>query len=340
MTELISKTIEIDGRKIGSNNSTYFIAEAGLNHNGDLKTAKKLVEEAHLCGANAIKFQTYISEEFLADSSEYFHFFKDVELSENDFQEIKNYANDIGITFFSAPFDNRSVDLLDRLGVPCFKIASSDITNYPLIRHVAKKHKPMIISTGASTIDEIKNALDWCLTEKNTEIALLHCVVNYPTLPQETNLLAMDEIRKQFQVPVGYSDNGESTLVDLVAVSLGANIIEKHFTLDKTMKGPDHSFSIEPIKLKKLISDIREIDSIRGDGIKVVQPSEKAIQPIARKSITSKIDLKKDQILDEHNISIKRPAGGIEPVNYEKILGKKVNKDIPKDQAISWEDLS
>jgi len=202
-----------------------------------------------------------------------------------------------------------------------------------------KKNKPIIISTGASTIDEIQNAIDWCSSEKNNKIALLHCVVNYPALPQETNLLAMEQIRKQFHVPVGFSDNGESILVDLVAVSLGANIIEKHFTLDKKMKGPDHSFSIEPLSLKKLISEIKVIPSIRGNGIKIIQESEKKIQPIVRKSITSRIEIKNGEILDATKISIKRPAGGIEPVNYNKILGKKVNKDIPKDKAILWEDL-
>jgi N,N'-diacetyllegionaminate synthase len=339
MTNSLSSIINIDGKKIGSPYRTYFIAEAGLNHNGDMEIAKKLIKEAFNCGADAIKFQTYKSEEFLTTSSEYFDFFKNVELSENDFKQLSNYAKDIGITFFSAPFDNMSIDLLDNIGVPCFKIASSDITNYPLIKNIAKKKKPIIISTGGSTINEIQNAIDWCLNEKNDKIALLHCVVNYPALPEETNLLAMNVMKKKFDVPVGYSDNGESTLVDLVAVSLGATIIEKHFTLDKMMNGPDHSFSIEPSQLKTLVSQIRMIESIRGKEIKSIQPSEEKIKPIARKSITAKINLNPNDVIDSTKISIKRPSGGIEPVEYEKILGKKVKNSILKDEMIQWQDL-
>jgi N,N'-diacetyllegionaminate synthase len=334
-----SPIIDINGRKIGFNYPAYIIAEAGLNHNGDVKIAKKLVDQALNCGVDAIKFQTYISEEFLASSSEYFDFFKNVELSKKDFEEISNYAKDVGLTFFSAPFDNDSVDFLDNLNVPCFKIASSDITNYPLVKKIAQKKKPIIISTGASTINEIQNTIDWCLNEKNDKIALLHCVVNYPTLPEETNLLAMNVMKKKFDVPVGYSDNGESTLVDLVAVSLGATIIEKHFTLDKTMDGPDHSFSIEPPQLKILVSEIRMVESIRGKEIKSIQLSEEKIKPIVRKSITAKINLNSNDVIDSTKISIKRPSGGIEPIEYEKVLGKKVKNSILKDKIIQWQDL-
>jgi len=247
-------TIEIDGKKIGVNQPTYFVAEGGLNHNGDIKLAKKLIDEAKDCGASAIKFQTYKTEEFVRKSNKYFPLFKQAQLSYEDFGELKDYAKSKKITFFSAPFDTDSADYLDKIGVPCFKIASSDLINIPLIRHIAKMNKPMIISTGLSIMHEIEEAVNYCLYEGNQNIALLHCIAHYPTLPEEANLDAIFTMRKKFGVPIGYSDNGESTLVDLVAVSLGANIIEKHFTLDKKLPGPDHSFSIDPLGLKTLIS--------------------------------------------------------------------------------------
>src|SRR3989338_2257694 len=176
-------TIKINNREIGQNKKTYFIAEAGLNHNGDINIAKKLVDKAFESGADAIKFQTYKSEEFLAESSEYFKFFKNVELSYAEFKEISDYARSKNITFFSAPFDIPSADFLNKIDVPCFKIASSDITNMPLIRHIAKMKKPMIISTGIGTIHEIEDAINWCLLEGNDQLILLHCVANYPALP-------------------------------------------------------------------------------------------------------------------------------------------------------------
>ena len=248
--------VEIDGEKIGGNNPLYFIAEGGLNHNGDVKIAKKIIESAKESGASAIKFQTYTSEKFLAESSEYFQFFKNVELSIEEFGELKDHAKKMDITFFSAPFDIESADGLKKLGVPCFKIASSDLTNIPLVKHIAKMNLPMIISTGLATVEEINETVDICYKEGNTKISLLHCIANYPTQIEETNLLAINSLKKKFNIPVGYSDNGESILVDLAAASIGANIIEKHFTLDKKSLGPDHFFSINPKQLEELIKNI------------------------------------------------------------------------------------
>lgn len=328
---------KIDGKEIG--NQTYFIAEAGLNHNGDIKIAKKLIEEANDSGADAIKFQTYKTENFITQSNPYFKFFKKVELSYEEFGEIKDYAKKVGITFFSTPFDTESVDYLDKIGVPCFKVASSDITNMPLIRHIAKKKKPMIISTGSSTLQEIQDSIHWCTFEGNSRIALLHCVANYPALPEESNLLSINTLKDIFHMPIGYSDNGDLILVDIVAISLGASIIEKHFTLDKKMKGPDHSFSIQPRDLKKLIHETRLIEKIKGSGIKMPQQSEISIRNIARRSITAKDDIKKGEEITGKKLSIKRPSDGIEPKYYDRILGKKANKDMKKDTTIYWKDI-
>jgi len=224
--------LEIDRKKIGVNQPTYFVAEGGLNHNGDIKLAKKLIDEAKDCGASAIKFQTFKTEEFVRKSNQYFSLFKQAQLSCEEFGELKDYSKSREITFFSAPFDIESADCLQKIDVPCFKIASSDLINAPLIKHIAKMNKPMIISTGLSIMNEIEEAVNYCLFEGNDKIALLHCVAHYPTKPDESNLDAINTMRNHFNCPIGYSDNGESTLVDLVAVSLGANLIEKHFTLE------------------------------------------------------------------------------------------------------------
>lgn len=331
--------IIINNKKIGSQYNPYFIAEAGLNHNGDIKIAKQMIDNAIESGADAIKFQTYKSEEFLTESSEYFDFFKNVELSFDEFKELNDYAKNKNFTFFSAPFDIPSADFLNDIDVPCFKIASSDLTNMPLIRHIAKMNKPMIISTGIATLKEVEEAVNWCILENNNQIALLHCVANYPTLPEETNLNAIKSMMKRFSFPVGYSDNGESTLVDLAAVSIGACIIEKHFTLDKKSNGPDHSFSIEPTNLKQLTSQLSLITKMRGTGLKVPTNSEISNKPVIRKSITAKMDIQEGDILSKDNIAVKRPEGGIEPKFWDSVINKSVNKLIKKDSVIKWNDL-
>jgi sialic acid synthase SpsE len=330
---------KIDSTTLTEKN-TYVIAEGGLNHNGDINIAKKLIDSAKECGANAIKFQTYKTENFVRETNQYFDVFKNAELNFEQFEELKNYSKNIGLTFFSTPFDIESAEFLNQLEIPCFKIASSDLTNLPLITKIAKMQKPMIISSGLSTMNEINDAVNCCLFEGNNQIALLHCVANYPAQPNEVNMNVINTLKKTFGFPIGYSDNGESSLVDIVAVSMGANIIEKHFTLDKKMSGPDHSFSIDPNGLKSLISQIHEIDQMKGDGIKIPQFSEIKNRLTIRKSITAKRDLQQGEKIQEGDISIKRPADGIEPKYLTMILGKTINTNIKKDSPIFWSSIS
>jgi len=330
---------KIDSTTLTEKN-TYVIAEGGLNHNGDINIAKKLIDSAKECGANAIKFQTYKTENFVRETNQYFDVFKNAELNFEQFEELKNYSKNIGLTFFSTPFDIESAEFLNQLEIPCFKIASSDLTNLPLITKIAKMQKPMIISSGLSTMNEINDAVNCCLFEGNNQIALLHCVANYPAQPNEVNMNVINTLKKTFGFPIGYSDNGESSLVDIVAVSMGANIIEKHFTLDKKMSGPDHGFSIDPNGLKSLISQIHEIDQMKGDGIKIPQFSEIKNRLTIRKSITAKRDLQQGEKIQEGDISIKRPADGIEPKYLTMILGKTVNTNIKKDSPIFWSSIS
>ena len=331
-------TVKINDNIIG-NGKTYFIAEAGLNHNGDIKIAKQLIDSAFDCGADAVKFQTFKTEEFLAKSSQYFDLFKNVELTYEEFGELYDHAKSVGITFFSAPFDITSADALKELNVPCFKIASSDLTNTPLLNHISKFNTPMIISTGLANINEVEEAIQICQKNGNDKLIILHCVANYPTQPEETNLNVMTTLRKEFSLPIGYSDNGDSALVDLVAVSLGASVIEKHFTLDRKLSGPDHSFSIDPDRLKQLISQIRLIEKIKGTGIKSPQKSELKNISAIRKSITVKFNFEQNHVLTLKDLSIKRPALGIEPKYLQQVIGKKINKSISKDVPLVWDDL-
>ena len=332
--------IKIQEKEIGIGNPTFIVAEAGLNHNGDIEIAKKMIDAAIDVGADAIKFQTFKTEEFLSRSSEYFELFKNVELSFKDFEELNEYAKEREIIFFSAPFDIISAEFLEKLDISCFKVASSDLTNIPLIRRIAQSKKPMIISTGLANLEEIENAINCCKKENNNNLILLHSVSNYPTSPDETNLRAMDTLREKFDFPIGYSDNGESSLVDLVAVSMGSNIIEKHFTLDKTMKGPDHSFSIEPENLKELISNIRMIEKMQGTGNKNPQDSEIPAIKSIRKSLTARVEIPKGTRFTLDNIAIKRPQDGIEPKHLDEVLGKRAIKNISVDTTIRFEDLT
>lgn len=331
--------LKIDSKLIDGND-TYVIAEGGLNHNGDIKIAKNLIESAKDCGADAIKFQTYKTENFVRTTNQYFDVFKNVEFTFEQFEELYDFSKSVGITFFSTPFDNESANFLNNLDVPCFKIASSDLTNIPLIQNIAKFQKPMIISSGMATLNEIHDAVNCCLFEGNKKLSILHCVANYPAQPNEVNMNVISNLKRLFDFPIGYSDNGESTLVDIVAVSMGASIIEKHFTLDKNLEGPDHVFSIDPNGLKLLISQINEINEMKGDGLKIPQISELQNKMAIRKSISASKDLSQGTKLQESDLCIKRPADGIEPKYLKMILGKTLTTSIVKDSAINWSDIS
>jgi len=333
-------SIKIENKEIGDDKPVYVVAEAGLNHNGDIHLAKKLIEKAAECGADAIKFQTFKTEEFLTTNSQYFDNFKKVELSYEEFGELNDYSKNMEISFFSAPFDLESATFLNKLDIPCFKIASSDLTNFPLIKNIANFGKPMIISTGLANMKEIEEVVELCQSQNNKQLILLHSVSNYPTLPEETNLKVISSLKNKFDYPIGYSDNGDSILVDIASVCMGANMLERHFTLDKKLKGPDHFFSITPTELKNLIQQIRLIEKIKGDGNKKPQDSELQLLKVIRKSLTAREDIKKGQIFTPENVAIKRPEDGIEPKYYDDIIGKKANLDIKKDTPLKREFIS
>jgi N,N'-diacetyllegionaminate synthase len=331
-------------------NKIFIIAEAGVNHNGNIEIAKKMIEVAKQCGADAVKFQTFKTEEVIskhAPKAEYqklntgetksqLEMVKKLELSFEDFIELKEYCDKVGIMFLSTPFDFQSIEFLHSLGLEIFKIPSGEITNLPYLEKIGKLRKKIILSTGMADLGEIEDALD-ILISNGTErenITLLHCNTEYPTPYEDVNLLAMITIREAFKVKVGYSDHTLGIEVPIAAAALGASIIEKHFTLDKNMEGPDHRASLEPYELKAMIDAIRNIEKALGNGIKKPSKSEIKNRDIVRKSIVAKRNIRKGEIFTEDNITVKRPGIGISPMRWNEVLGKNAIKDFKEDDII------
>ncbi len=331
--------IKIGKKCIGDNCPVFIVAEAGINHNGNIKTAKKMVSEAKRVGADAIKFQTFKASDLATSKSKFFKIFKNLEFGESEFKELSDYANSKGIIFCSTPFSENALDMLSKLHVPLFKIASGDLTHTPLLQHAAKKKKPMIISTGLANMEEVKYAVSIIRSCGNNKIIILHSVSAYPTPPHDTNLNVIKSLKKTFNYPVGYSDNGPDLLVPTTAVAVGAKVIEKHFTLNRKMKGPDQKFSADPKQFSELVKKIREIEKILGDGKKRTQPSEMNNKVNARRSIIANTSIKKGIKITEDMISFKRPATGIPPKFFQKVIGSRVKKSIVKDNPIKWQDL-
>lgn len=328
------------------------IAEAGVNHNGSLEIAKKLVDKAVEAGVDIIKFQTFKAEKLVsksakqaeyqkrnigsnADDSQY-SMLKKLELSNQDHQDLMAYCKQRGIQFFSTAFDLESIDYLHSLDLGLWKIPSGEITNYPYIKKIAQYHEPVILSTGMCEMDDISAAMN-VLCENGVErrqITILHCNTEYPTPYEDVNLLAMHQIKDDYQVEVGYSDHTKGIEVPIAAVALGASVIEKHFTLDRNMEGPDHKASLEPDELRAMVSAIRHIEKALGSGKKTVSESERKNIAIARKSIVAACPIKKGDILTEENLTVKRPGTGISPMRWEEVVGTKAIRDFIEEDLI------
>jgi N-acetylneuraminate synthase/N,N'-diacetyllegionaminate synthase len=332
------------------------IAEAGVNHNGDINIAKKMIEVAASAGADYVKFQTFKAEKIASSNAKkaayqaqnepkkdesQLEMLKKLEISERDHFLLKEYATSKNIKFLSTAFDNESVDFLDRLGIELFKIPSGEITNKPLLQHIANKRKPIILSTGMSDLKEIKNALDVLNKEgiNKNEIIILHCNTEYPTPMHDVNLKAMLTIQNTFGVDVGYSDHTLGIEVPIAAVSLGAKVIEKHFTLDRHLSGPDHTASLEPEELSKMIIAIRNIERALGSGVKKPTESEILNKDIARKSIHVITHKYPGEILKLEDIIMLRPGHGISPMEYTNVIGCKVINELYPGQILLWKDL-
>lgn len=332
-------------------NHTLIIAEAGVNHNGSLATAKQLIDAAVDAGVDIIKFQTFKADKLVSkdakkaeyqkqnigdgDDSQY-RMLKKLELSEADHQELVAYCYVRNIQFWSTAFDLESIDFLHSLGLKLWKIPSGEITNYPFIKKIASFHEPVIMSTGMCEKQDIDNAMKVLLANglQKDQITILHCNTQYPTPMKDVNLKAMLTIKNDFGTVVGYSDHTRGIEVPIAAVALGAQVIEKHFTLDRNMPGPDHKASLEPDELKAMVSAIRNIEQALGTGEKVVSDSESANIAVARKSIVAKTVIKKGEVLTEANLSVKRPGTGISPMRWEEVIGTKAIKDYQPDELI------
>ncbi len=330
------KELEIGEFKIGEGHSTFIIAEIGLNHNGEVELAKNMIKKAKGCGANAVKFQMFDTDELYSKKSKIFDTFKSLEFTREEWQEIRDFAEEEEILFTSSVFDNKSVDQLDELGSPMFKIASGDLTQIPLLDHISKKYKPTIISTGLSNISEVEEAVKTFYSNDNRKIALLHCVSNYPSSLDDLNLNVIETLKKAFRVPVGFSDHTLGVTAPVTAVALGADIIEKHFTLDREMEGPDQKLSLPPKMFKDMVEKIRGIEKGLGNGIKEPVEDEDMIKR-ARRGISVRNHIEKGEEIKEEDLKITRPEDGIKPKYYGLVLGRKVRKTLEKDEPLKWE---
>ncbi len=338
----MSREIIFGKRVVGVGHPAFVIAEAGVNHNGNLDLAFQLVDASVAAGADAVKFQTFIASEVItaeAAKADYqktttgeqesqLEMVKRLELSFGDFRKLKIYCDDQGITFLSTPFDFKSVDFLAGLGVVAFKISSGDLTNDPLLHHVAAQKRPVIVSTGMSDLDEVREALAVINAAGNDEVVLLQCVTNYPAAAEDINLKAMLSMQSAFDVNVGYSDHTLGIEVPLAAVALGACVIEKHFTLDKNLAGPDHRASLEPHEFKAMVEGIRKVEASLGNGQKVPAASEASNAAVARRSIVAARDINAGTRITPAEIAFKRPGTGLPPRMAEKVVGKTARVDV------------
>ncbi|MBP3403449.1 MAG: N-acetylneuraminate synthase [Alphaproteobacteria bacterium] len=323
----------------------YIIAEAGVNHNGSVEIAEKLIDSAAQAGADAVKFQTFIAtagvsrfaekaqyqKENTTTSESQLEMIKKLELPFDQHRHLMEYCRKRNIQFLSTGFDFESINLLKSLNIPCMKIPSGEITNLPLLRQVNEYMHPVIMSTGMATLNEIKEAL---AVLKDCKVSLLHCTTEYPCPYEGVNLKAMQTMRDAFHLPVGYSDHTKGIEVPIAAVAMGATIIEKHFTLDRNMEGPDHKASLEPDELKAMVTAIRHIEAALGTGEKEPAECEKKNMAIARKSIVAKRAIKKGELLTEENLTVKRPGDGVSPMKWDEIVGTTAQKDYDEDEKI------
>jgi sialic acid synthase SpsE len=349
----LNSNVKLGSEFVGDNYPCFVIAEAGLNHNADINLAKLLIDQAISCKCNAIKFQTYLDNSRISSKVKSVNYvekadglrestneiFNRLSLNKIFHKKIFDYARKKKIEIFSTPFDEKSVDYLEELNVNFYKIASVDIVNLPLIRKVGLTGKPLILSTGMSDFSTVEDAVKVFKETKNKNLILLHCLSSYPANKLEMNLRVIKTFKDLYKIPVGLSDHFSGVEISLMAIGMGANIIEKHFTLDKKYEGPDHVLSLEPKEMELLMNFSRSSNQIIGDGNKVIQPSEYEMINSQRKSIYAKVNILKGQKLSNKNICIKGPAGGIMPKFTDIILGKTIKKSVDKDMPITWEHI-
>jgi N-acetylneuraminate synthase/N,N'-diacetyllegionaminate synthase len=348
----VSISIDPGSKTVGEGFPVFIIAEAGVNHNGDLQIARELVEEAANCGADCIKFQTYKAERVVTNNApkakyqmettdraeSQLEMLRKIELSPEHHVELKKYAEELGLLFLSTPYNFEDIDLLESIGVSAYKVASGQIVEPPFLRMVAETGKPVFLSTGMSTMSEIEAALNTIRKTGNDKTILLQCTTNYPSMIEDANLRVIPAFRSAFNVPVGYSDHTVGEEAAIAAVALGAVVIEKHFTTDKNLPGPDHSSSVTPEELRSLIKKIRRTEMSLGKDLKEPTAVEKENATGMRRSIVACRSIKKGEIINKEDITFKRPATGLPPTDYDRIIGRKAVREIAKDDILQ-EDM-
>jgi pseudaminic acid synthase len=346
------RKIAVGDRYIGDGEPTYIIAEIGSNFDGSLEQAKRLVDMAKEAGADAAKFQSFLPDKIIAKKGfktktsfqanwekSVYEVYSEAMLPREWHQELADYCRGKGIHFLSSPYDIGAVDLLEKVGVLAYKIGSGEIDNLPFLEYVARKGRPMILATGASSLDEVEEAVNAIRGSGNEDIILLQCVTSYPAPIEHTNIRAMVTLRETFQVPVGFSDHSPGSVVPLGAVALGACVIEKHFTLDKARKGPDHPFAMDIPEMTVMIRDIRLLEKALGSPIKQVTPAETETVIIQRRSLFARVDIPAGTVITEEMMEPLRPATGIPPGDMPLVVGKKARVDIPEGEPIMWDKI-
>ena len=347
-------TFDIAGRPVGAGHPCFVIAEAGVNHNGELSLAHRLVDVAADAGADAVKFQTFRTDRLVTISAPKAAYQKEttgagegqaemlrrLELSPEAHVELQRHCADRGILFLSTPFDEESLDLLVRLAVPAIKVGSGEVTNYPFLRRIARAGLPVLLSTGMSTLAEVDDAVRVIRTAGARALALFHCVSSYPAPPEDTNLRAMATLTAAFGVPVGLSDHTQGADVSLGAVALGATLLEKHFTTDRSLPGPDHCASLEPAELAALVRGARAIEAALGHGRKEPVPSELDTRAVARRSLTLTVDSPEGTPLTADLLTALRPATGISPADDRLVVGRRLRRPVRAGELLAWDDLA
>lgn len=343
---------DIGKKTLGKNNPIFIIAEIGINHNGDIDLAKKLIDVAHDAGADAVKFQSFVAENLAtrtADAASYQkngnsklkqqEILKKVELDFEQLQILKSYAEKNDLVFLSTPFDLESFEMLSRLDLDAYKISSGDLTNYVLLNKIAKSNKPILLSSGMANLEEIREAVQWIQDTGCHSFGIMQCTSCYPTDHTDCNLTVIHTLQTIFNVPIGFSDHTVDSTAAMVSIGMGAKFLEKHITLDRTMDGPDHHMSMDPKSFRDYVRVIREAEKTLGDGIKQTLPCEQEVKELGRKSIVSKKFLPKNHIITNDDLDIKRPGTGILPKHFNKLIGKKIKFDFPEDHILTWDDI-
>jgi sialic acid synthase SpsE len=348
------KTVRIGGRKVGPGHPCFIIAEAGSNHDGDINQAFRLIEVAAEAGADAVKFQLFSAEKIAARTREQiaelkdefgkfgdnlFEFYKKLELPFEWLESLNDLAMEKGIIFLTTPFDETAADQLEAIDVPAIKIASFEMVHIPLLKHVARSGKPVIVSTGMGNLADIEDVIDALAGEGNEQLVLLHCGISYPMPFSQVNLAAMDTMRRAFQVPVGYSDHTLGLTVPIAAVARGANMIEKHYTLDKNLAGPDHTFALGPDELRMMVQAIRETEAAIGEPVKRLNPTERIHHERGRRSLFAAVDISSGTVIQKDMLTVLRPGIGIAPKLIDVVIGRRSRQAIIAHEPITWDKI-